>query len=270
MPNVLKELSSWASTLPFWEQLALEKIVTKGVFSDADCDECLQYLLEDAELTPHKSIRPSLSLSQLAENQTTKPSQPTILRKLSNLQNINALVSGQTLTFGPQLTIVFGANGSGKSGYARLIATAAFTRSDKEVLRDIHQPSNPAQELSADIEILENGTSRTVHYTVGQRLQELASFYVFDSTSVRSHLTRSHQVSFSPAGLSLLTMLANATEQVRAKLQSVINQKAQVNHFREMFVGITRVSIALAELDSNSNTTVLREFANLTVEETRK
>jgi hypothetical protein len=41
---------------------------------------------------------------------------PIRLLSISNLQNVNALVPGQTLIFGPQMTAILGGNGSGKWG----------------------------------------------------------------------------------------------------------------------------------------------------------
>jgi len=50
MTSVLTELSQWAITLPYWEQAALDKIVTGVQFTDSEYEELLQYLLEDADL----------------------------------------------------------------------------------------------------------------------------------------------------------------------------------------------------------------------------
>jgi len=50
MVSVLRGICDWATTLPYWEQAALDKILTGVQFSDSDYDELLHYLLEEADL----------------------------------------------------------------------------------------------------------------------------------------------------------------------------------------------------------------------------
>jgi hypothetical protein len=59
MASVLAELSQWAAqSLEYWEQAALDKIVSGARFTDADYDELLQHLLEDAGLaTPGGNLQ---------------------------------------------------------------------------------------------------------------------------------------------------------------------------------------------------------------------
>jgi hypothetical protein len=64
------------------------------------------------------------------------------LTAVGDLKNVNALHPGQTLTFGDRgLTIVYGDNASGKSGYARLIKAAVGARHDEPVLPDAFNPT---------------------------------------------------------------------------------------------------------------------------------
>ena len=60
LSNILAELSQWASTLQYWEQAALEKILSGSELTDDDYDNLLQYLLEDSNLEEPKSARPVL------------------------------------------------------------------------------------------------------------------------------------------------------------------------------------------------------------------
>jgi hypothetical protein len=56
---------------------------------------------------------------------------------IRDLRNVNALRSGQSLTLGPRLTVVYGDNGSGKSGYARVLKKVYRARVVEEILGDV-------------------------------------------------------------------------------------------------------------------------------------
>ena len=63
------------------------------------------------------SIRDAENLEQLkGAGADAQPAAPIRLLSISNLQNVNALVPDQILTFSPQMTAIFGGNGSGESG----------------------------------------------------------------------------------------------------------------------------------------------------------
>jgi len=195
MASVFSEILQWVEKLPYWEQAAFDKIFFGVQCAEADYAELVQYLLEDAGLAPPTSQRPELQFKSATAGPESTSGEVKILQ-LSNLQNVNALVPGQTLIFGPAITAIFGANASGKSGYARVLGCAGFTRGDKEVLPDITKsPSTPAV-LSADITVSDGTTIKVVPYEIGRPCPELAQFYVFDSTSVLRHLIGSNRFSF--------------------------------------------------------------------------
>jgi hypothetical protein len=55
-----------------------------------------------------------------------------------DVKNVNRLRPDEQLTFGEYgVTVVFGFNGSGKSGYARLIKQLVRTRHREEILPDV-------------------------------------------------------------------------------------------------------------------------------------
>lgn len=78
---------------------------------------------------------------------------------LRDLTGVNALAPSQQLTFGDAgITIIYGHNASGKSGYARVIKTAVGARVREDVLGDVFASSGPTSQ-SAVIEYRVAGTS---------------------------------------------------------------------------------------------------------------
>ena len=271
MSAIFTQINEWIGTRPFWEQAALDRIIAGEPLTSEDYDQFIQWCLEDAGLRERVGERPALKYLQEAEIKTAEKHGPVKLVELSNVRNVNALAANQTLSFHPSLTAVFGANGSGKSGYARILAKAGFSRGDKDILPDIMQPSGSVGEPTVELDILtEIDTHLRISYKVGERCPELKSVYVFDSTSVVIHLTKSDKLSFSPAGLEYLTQLSTVVTECCQKLEATTRNCFSTPPFAARFSGPSEVTNLLAGLSSKTNTEKLNKLAALTEDEDRR
>jgi energy-coupling factor transporter ATP-binding protein EcfA2 len=192
---------------------------------------------------------------------------PILLKEISGLENVNALVPEQRLTFGEQLTAIFGHNGSGKSGYARMIGAAGFTRGDQEVLPNVTEPFDVDKPIKATVQIDIDGESKSISYEAKEPCPELSSFYVFDSTSVQVHMKGKNTFSFSPSGLSILTKLSNVTDEVRKRLKEKIEQVEGPGEFEKYFTGESKVRTLIEKIGAETNINELEKLAELTESE---
>lgn len=270
MLSIVTEIKQWANELPYWEQAALDKVLAGGQFSDADYDKLLQYLLEDAGLAERTGKLPPLQMLKTKTDDTESSGGLIRLEKIFNMNNINALVPGQTLLFCPTLTAIYGATGSGKSGYARVLGCAGFTRGDKEVFPDLTKPYTTDIVLSADIEVFDGSSSRVINYHIGSQCPELAQCYVFDSTSVHVHLMGSNAFSFSPAGLSYLTRLSDVTDNVRERLSIHIDRCMQPHTFSTLFQGKSSVTESIQNLGPDTDSNELIRLGTVTPEDRKR
>jgi len=272
MSSLLSEIIRWAKSLKNWEQSIFDKILAGEVFSEETYQEIYQYLLEDEGLTdkPDKE-RPKLRFPVEAKKPDEPISQTLRLSKISNLQNVNALERSQILTFGPQLTSIFGANASGKSGYARVFGCAGFTRGDRKVFPNIIDASETSAQQSADIEICSDDDTQNICYLIGEPCSDLSFCHIFDSTSVNVHLTKSNEFSFSPAGLENLTRLAEETDVVRKILKDKIAELEKPHKFNDYFVGEeSQVSEIIKDLSPKTDLEALEELGKITEEDEKK
>jgi hypothetical protein len=113
-------------------------------------------------------------------------------------------------------------------------------------------------------------SSRIINYCVGSPCHELAQCYVFDSTSVRVHLTQSNAFSFSPAGLSYLTQFADVTDNVRRRLSIILEQCNQPHGFSSLFQGESNITKVISELGPNTNLEEISRLASVTTEDEKK
>ena len=130
MAGTLELIRDWATSLPYWEQAALDLIATRHPLTEADYQRLLDLCMEDGGLMP-KTARPKLSFPTKLPDASTGNAYK--LERVFNSKNVNALPGGQELPFGNQLTVIYGGNGAGKTGYARPLGCAVFARGEREV-----------------------------------------------------------------------------------------------------------------------------------------
>lgn len=262
MASVVEEILQWSATLPLWERLALDKILSGAELTAQDERELLDQLLSDEGLAP---VRPAPVLKYAAAAPQPAAGPPPRIARAFGFRNVNALVPDQELVFSDQLTVFYGGNGSGKSGYARVLGALGFSRGDRRVLPDVTRPYDPAAKPCVSIELADG--SPPTEFTISDTGPALPQLYVFDTTSVVSHLTEEQTISFSPAGLSVLTRLSAVTDRVRVLLRERVAQASGPYVAQPSFVGDSEVSRLVGALSATSDLARLRALATLSDEE---
>ena len=138
--TILESILAWSADRPEWQRDALRRIVQQGKLGDRDIAELATLCLAE-----HGLVQPG-GLAALPLEQKHLPAHPgatnsVTLSGMRNISGVNHLAPGQNLTFSAAgLTIVYGANGSGKSGYARILKRICRTRNPgAEILTNIYE-----------------------------------------------------------------------------------------------------------------------------------
>ena len=105
-------LSEFANNKPEWfKALIKDAIETNGSIGQSRVDAIFENLLNG---TPLQVQTYNLSSAQ-------QYSQKLLFESLTHVSGVNALSENQTIKFSPDVTILYGLNGSGKSGYFRIL-----------------------------------------------------------------------------------------------------------------------------------------------------
>lgn len=143
-PDPSDALLAFSRTLPRWVQDALRRICTKRTLVESDYTDLL-LLLADSESPTDRADKPKpepLAAQHIPPRQGAAPK--TVLASLSGIEKANRLAKEQTLQFGIDgVTVVYGDNGSGKSGYVRVLKKLCRVRAgaEEEVLDNVYKPS---------------------------------------------------------------------------------------------------------------------------------
>ena len=208
--SLIQEILGWSKTLPLWQQDAIRRIFSapKGL-SDADIQELTELCLKENGLLP-SCTKISTPLSQ-ASVPSVAAGACLAIKRMSGLKHVNCLDQHQELKFVAKgLTVVYGANGSGKSGYARVIKRACFSRDRGEkILPDVKDETAVDKIAEAVFDIYENGIEKTYNWQDGAFIEALSGISVFDARSARVMLDQAQDCRYVPYGLDIVQDLGN-------------------------------------------------------------
>jgi energy-coupling factor transporter ATP-binding protein EcfA2 len=208
----LNDLLAWSADRPAWQRDALRRLMLQGELTADDIDELYAICTGKTEGVP-------LDVSHIAP--VASAGNPVRLLTIADVVGVNALAERQRLEFAPEgLTVVYGDNGSGKSGYVRILKHACRSRDTKfAILPDVN--GDPQAPQAATIAFQHGREEASMSWTPAHgRHDVLPAVSIFDSRSANTHLGTSHDVAYSPYAMTLLEQLARACEQVRKKAES--------------------------------------------------
>jgi energy-coupling factor transporter ATP-binding protein EcfA2 len=267
--SVLEEILRWAEDLPAWQSDAVARLLTKQSLTLDDLDDLLALLKAEHGIADPKNRTPV----RLSPAQIPSPAQATEhvdLVAIKNLRNVNAIAENQRLAFCPDgLTVIYGDNGAGKSGYSRVLKRACRARDQAE---RIHPNACVAAATScvaeADFEIAVNGNPREVHWTDGEVApDELSSVAIFDSRCARAYLDHEDDFSYVPYGMDVFMNLAAACTQLKSMVENELAQSSIDSSAFAHLHGSTVAGELISSMSAKTNLDDVEVLASLSPEE---
>ena len=250
MKTVQNEIESYVKTItPPWKRALAEHILQNDSFSVADIANFYSRFLEKDGSKP-ESEKDKRSTDDTSTNEAgDKPG--SVLSKLENVEGVNALVENQSIDFHKNLTIIYGENGSGKSGYVRLLKEAFNSRSPENILSNIYDKS-AKQGAKADFIF----SSEKVSYPDGSKRPEFKQFAVFDNKSVSVHTgSEKHKIAFQPAAFRFFSRFVSGIEAVKQKRNDDrIRHEEIKNTFNPYFLGESDIKSFVEKLSAKTST----------------
>jgi hypothetical protein len=214
--NVLKEILDWSRNRPIWQRDALRRLVLNGELSDDEIGPLATICKSGHGLADQQEATP-LATEHIPDR--AAGAVPVSLVSIFHQRGVNALAEDQTLKFAPGLSLVYGDNRAGKTGYIRILKSACRARGQELILGNVVSGAAPPTPIVA------------IKYTVGTEPEPrewkgtgddefVSRVSVFDTHCAGVYLTEKTDVAFRPFGLDLFDKLAKACKSVRAKLES--------------------------------------------------
>lgn len=210
--SVLTELLAFSIGREGWQQDMIRRLYTQAALSPADEEDALKMLKVQYNLADRKTAPTPVALTAADKGHCAPPIAGTILNTVHKITNCNRLAADQRLNFAIEgITLIYGDNGSGKSGYCRILKKICRVRSGarEEIFGDAfaeeqHPPATVAVRLSPN-----NGGPVAEHvWKDGDPpIKELSCVSVFDSLTAPLYANKENKIEFLPQGLDVLPRL---------------------------------------------------------------
>lgn len=217
--SILDEIVSWSSELPTWQADVVRRLFLQHELSEEDLQEVMatmkvQYGFENP------SALDAIPLSQDHIPQAQRGAGANALLRVRDLKNVNAIASGTTLEFGAQgITVIYGDNGSGKSGYARMFKNACRSRDNEPVLPDLSTMPVTGEAAESIFTIDKNGVETDLPWKEDEASPiELSTVAIFDAKCARLYLDKEDDYAFVPYGLDIFPRLVGVVQALKEKI----------------------------------------------------
>ena len=213
--TVLQKILEWSKDRPDWQRDALRRLALNGNLSVDDIQTLVEICKAAHGLAETQEVVPlTKNHVQIKGGGST----PVSLVSIFHRRGVNALAENQTLEFKPNLTVVYGDNAAGKTGYIRILKSACHARGQENILGNVvsgNPPCKPVVTIKYKVGV--NGDLRESDGQAGDEFIPRVS--VFDTHCAAVYLTEKTEAAFRPFGLDLFDKLVKACKEVRAVLE---------------------------------------------------
>jgi hypothetical protein len=215
--SVLDFLSEWAEEQGNWAKLLISFIINKESVTDQEREEIYRQFLMQIGATPALNIKEVITSTFKKDfaNSTI------LLDSLAEVKGVNKLALNQELKFASNLTVVYGNNGSGKTGYSRIMKSLGFSYDQyTQILSnvfDVQQTENVAL-----IKYNIDNVPKEFRWNDKLSSDDLSCIGVFNTECVKLSLDGKRNFIATPRGFHLFNLVSNELE----KLHSILSEDA--------------------------------------------
>ncbi len=256
-----KLLVDWANQQDGWvRRLAGEVLLTRQPVTAAVLDETYEaYLIEKGLGDGDAADQPKLVLDETVSAEAAG----FTIDKLEAVEGVNALAADQSIAFNAGLTVLFGENGAGKTGYARVLKQLAAVRTAEPILPNVHDVTAP-QDLKARITYSTSSDAATTLDWRGEAgLAPFTRLGVFDSPALHLHVDNDLTYVYTPSDLALFPHVSSAIGALKDRLDAAVTDKGSGgNPYLSFFTRGTSVYQTIETLGAATDLTEIHALAD--------
>ena len=224
--SALDSIIKWAEEdLLDWQSDALRRLLLQEELTPEDREEILKMIKEkhDIKDPEHPATKPQ-PLKKGDVSGAPQTAVKIILKALKDLKNVNAIPDGSSLPFAHKgLTVIYGENGSGKSGYARVLKKACNARDTKEkLLPNIYKKKSQGPAQAIIKYSIDDGADEEIKWEDGKKTETnvLSNICVFDSKCARVIVDENNEATYLPYGADVFEEMVSLYKDLHQTLDA--------------------------------------------------
>lgn len=211
-----QEIIQWLSKRPKWLQVAAKRILEFNEINETSINEFVTLCREETN-----NEFPDIDYTIPNDAFSSHDTEEIRLCSISNISGVNKLGPKKPLNFGnSNMAVVYGHNGSGKSGYVRLLKHICGVRNCMRGELHTNVFSSEEEPRNARISFLKKNSPIEYQWTGQGICDGLSSVDIFDASFSRVFVGDENEVSYEPLLLAFFSQLIDICEKVGEKLDS--------------------------------------------------
>lgn len=272
--SALDSIIKWAEeNLLDWQSDAVRRLLLQEELTPEDKEEILRMIKERHGIKDPE--RPAPKPQLLKKGDVPGAPQTTVkitLKALKDLQNVNAIPDGSSLPFAHKgITVIYGENASGKSGYARVLKKACNARDTKEkLLPNVYNKKSTGPAQACIKFSIKDGSDDEVIWRDGQKAQPsiLSNICVFDSKCARVIVDENNETTYLPYGANVFEEVVSLYKELRQRLEA---EKPRPNKLEYADIpAFTKPGKFISDLSHETKDDIIETLSGWTVEDEQK
>jgi hypothetical protein len=218
-------LLAWSEERPDWLRDALRRLAVNGEVGDGDREAILIRVRHAHGITVDGDITcMPLTADHLPPD--GEAIAPTLLYGIGPVCNVDRLAQDQQLRFGVNgITLVFGDNATGKSGYARIAKKLCRARVVDELRGDVFAAQiSPAATARVRFRLPGMEDPQDLEWTDGDPAPELLSrIMVLDEASARIYVDGRNEITYLPREIEVAAQFGSVCTSLSAQLEQEVD-----------------------------------------------
>jgi hypothetical protein len=206
--DIQKNIIDWLKSLKGWQTELAYRILTKKL-DETDLTEIVTMVKSNASFE-NKDF-PNFV------NSTNK--KPIRLLSIESIENIESLAPRNPLKFekDKNLTVIYGSNGSGKSGYTKIIKKISGKPRAVDLKPNVFNPTPNGKCL---VKYSIDGTEQEEEWGINNsQISNLKTVDVFDTTTGNSYVDDENTITYTPTFVKLFAALSHYYLKIQQKLE---------------------------------------------------
>ena len=226
----MEKLEQWFKGRPIWVQIASKYLIEKEFLTELDYKELYECCINEAK--EQELHTPVIPIERILSHHKENANEDIVrISSIGKIKGINQLSPREPLNFSDNLSVIYGLNGSGKSGYVRILQ---------------HITGKPKLDLIPNIykDISKEEQRCVIEYKKGESLipipkewkynedyiGDLASTNIFDSNVALSYVEeKGNEVTYEPGPLIFFSKLIKVCDKISSTIKEEIDRFEGLN-----------------------------------------